>query len=73
LCLPSIRSRRSRGVCRSIRIHSGPVIGHVSDIAVVVVGSVGNVLGATIRESNRIGPCHSASCVRGLSSVEVCV
>jgi len=72
--LPSIRSRVSRGIrSRSLRVDSCPVICHVSNIPIVVVSCVGNVLGTAIRESYRVRSCHSTCTISRLSSVEVCL
>ena len=62
----------SRGVrSRSIRVYSCPIICHISNITIVVVSCVGNVLGTAIRESYRVRSCHSACTISSLSSVEV--
>merc|ERR1719266_3234232 len=46
------------------------IIGHLSDIAVISVGGVGNMLGATIGKSNRVSTVNSTIGITCFSSIE---
>merc|ERR1712112_727774 len=58
-------------VSRSIGILSSSVIGDCSDVPVDGVGGVANMLGAAVREVDRVRTLSIASSVTGLSSIEV--
>ena len=62
---------RGRGIGRSIRVSSNSVISDISDISVVVVGGVLDMLGTTIGKSNIIRSRNNTSSITSLSSVEV--
>jgi len=46
-------------------------IGDISNITIVVVSSVSNILGTTIRKSNRVGASDCSISVRGFSSTKL--
>ena len=56
---------------RSIRVSSNSIISDISDISVVVVGGVLDMLGTAIRKSNIIRSRNNTSSISSLSSVEV--
>merc|ERR1712183_1224406 len=62
---------RSRGIGRSIRVSSDSIISDISDISVVVVGGVLDMLGTTIGKSNIIRSRDNTGSISSLSSVEV--
>merc|ERR1712113_259128 len=62
---------RGRGIGGSIRGSSDSIISDISDISVVVVGGVLDMLGTAIRESNIIRSRNNTSSITRLSSVEV--
>merc|ERR1739846_11333 len=61
---------RGGGIGGSIRVSSDSIISDISDISVVVVGGVLDMLGTAIRKSNVIRSRNNTSITR-LSSVEV--
>merc|ERR1739846_181804 len=62
---------RGRGIGGSIRVSSDSIISDISDISVVVVGGVLDMLGTAIRKSNIIRSRDNTSSITRLSSVEV--
>merc|ERR1712106_923775 len=62
---------RGRGVGWGIRVGSDPLIGDISDISIVVVGGVLDVLGTAIGKSNIIRSRDNTGSISSLSSVEV--
>ena len=66
---------RCRGIrsCRSIglnfRIDGNSFVRYISNISIVVVSSVLNVLGSAIRKSNRVGSIRTIS-ISSLSSIK---
>jgi len=54
----------------SFRVDSLTFISDFSDVSIVTISLVVDVLGSSIRESNRVGSGDGSSSVRGLSSVE---
>merc|ERR1712113_890845 len=62
---------RGRGIGGSIRGSSDSIISDISNISVVVVGGVLDMLGTAIRESNIIRSRNNTSSITRLSSVEV--
>ena len=65
-----------RGVCRggdirpSLRVDRNSLVGNISDISVVVVGGVLDVLGPAVRKSNRVFSYNSTISISTLSSIE---
>jgi len=55
---------------RSLRVDSLAFIGDLSNIAVVLISLVVDMLSSSIRESNRVGSRDGAGTIRGLSSIE---
>ena len=51
-------------------VHSGALVGHISDIAVIAVGGVLDVLDAAVGESHGVGSGHVGGTVGLLLSVE---
>merc|ERR1719438_104450 len=64
---------RGRGIggSGSIRVSSNSIIGDISNISIVVVGGVLDMLGTAIRKSNIIRSRNNTSGISSLSSVEV--
>merc|ERR1739846_115861 len=62
---------RGGGIGGSIRVSSDSIISDISDISVVVVGGVLDMLGTAIRKSNIIRSRDNTSSITRLSSVEV--
>jgi len=62
---------RGRGIGGSIRVSSNSIISDISNISVVVVGGVLDMLGTAIRKSNIIRSRNNTSSISSLSSVEV--
>jgi len=55
----------------SLRVGSLAVVGDGGDVSLDVVGSVGDVLGAAVREGNRVRSSPGSSAVVSLGSLEV--
>merc|ERR1711942_511079 len=55
----------------SLRVSSSTIIGHISNIAIVGVRVVVDMLDPAVRESHRVGSLSIASSITGLSSIEV--
>merc|ERR1719438_676454 len=62
---------RGRGIGGSIRVSSNSIISDISNISVVVVGGVLDMLGTAIRKSNIIRSRNNTGSISSLSSVEV--
>ena len=62
---------RSGDIGLGFRVDWDSLIGDVSDISVVVVGGVLNMLGAAIRKSNIVRSRNNTGSISSLSSVEV--
>ena len=52
-------------------VDSGALVGHVSDVSVVSVGGVGNLLHSAVGKGHSVGSLHVAGTIGGLLSVEV--
>merc|ERR1719412_3411690 len=52
-------------------VDSGSLVGHLSNIAVISVGSVGDLLDPAVGESHSVGTLDIAGTVGGLLSIEV--
>jgi len=55
----------------SLGVDSGSLVGHISDIAVIAVGRVGNLLDSAVRKGNGVRSLDIAGTIGGLLSVEV--
>jgi len=55
----------------SLRVDSGALIGHISDISVIAVGRVGNLLDSAVGKGNGVRSLDIAGTIRGLLGVEV--
>jgi len=55
----------------SLGVDSGSLVGHISDIAVIAVGRVGNLLDSAVRKGNGVRSLDIAGTIRGLLGVEV--
>merc|ERR1739846_302275 len=62
---------RGRGIGGSIRVSSDSIISDISDISVVVVGGVLDMLGTAIGKSNIIRSRDNTGSISSLSSIEV--
>merc|ERR1719153_271130 len=65
-----VRSRLGWDIRLSLRVDRHSLVRHISDVSVVVVGSVFDMLGPAVGKSNRVGSGDSSGAVSGLSSVE---
>ena len=61
---------RSRSIGLNLRIDGNSLIRYISNISMVVVSSVLNVLGSAIRKSNRLGSNNSTIRISSLISIE---
>jgi len=63
----------SRGglVSRLLRVHSGSLVGHIGNIAVISVGGVLDVLDPAVGKSNRVRSGHVAGTIGLLLALEV--
>ena len=55
----------------SLGVDSGSLVGHISDIAVIAIGRVGNLLDSAVRKGNGVRSLDIAGTIRGLLGVEV--
>jgi len=55
----------------SLGVDSGSLVGHISDIAVIAVGRVGNLLDSAVRKGNGVRSLDIAGTIGGLLGVEV--
>jgi hypothetical protein len=55
----------------SLGVDSGALIGHISDISVISVGRVGNLLDSAVGKGNGVRSLDIAGTIRGLLGVEV--
>merc|ERR1719402_610280 len=60
----------SNWVSNSFRIGSNFFIGHISNISIIVIGMIVNMLNATIGKVNRVRSFHNSSTIVRLSLVE---
>ena len=62
-----------RGIGRgdSLGVLSSSLIGHISNISIITIGGVGDMLDSAVRKGNRVGSLGIAGTIRGLLSVEV--
>jgi len=56
---------------RSLRVHSGALIGDISDVSIIAVGGVGHLLDSAVGKGNSVGTLDIAGAIRGLLGVEV--
>merc|ERR1719320_1409976 len=54
----------------SIRVHSNPIIGNISNISIISISMVVHMLGTTIRKSNRVRSRDSSCTISSLLSIE---
>merc|ERR1711913_24673 len=60
----------SNWVSNSVSISSNSVISHISNITIIIIGMIGNMLGTAIRKVDRVGTFHNTGTIIGLSLVE---
>ena len=62
-----------RGIGRgdSLGVLSSSLVGHISNISIITIGGVGDMLDSAVRKGNRVGSLGIAGTIRGLLSVEV--
>merc|ERR1712218_480594 len=58
------------GMSNSVSIGSNSVISHISNITIIIIGMIGNMLGTAIRKVDRVGTFHNTGTIIGLSLVE---
>merc|ERR1719500_2556502 len=61
---------RGSMIGRGLRVDSSSFIGDISNISLIAISLVVDMLGTAIRKSNRVGSCSIASTITSLSSVE---
>merc|ERR1719211_201122 len=59
------------GSVDSLGVLGSSLVGHISNISIITVGGVGDMLDSAVRKSNRVGSLGIAGTIRGLLSVEV--
>jgi len=59
----------SRVIWLCLRVNRGPFISNFSNVSIVMVSSVLDMLSTTIRKSNRVRSAHSCA-IRGFTSIE---
>ena len=55
----------------SLRVHSGALVGDISDVSIIAVGGVGHLLDSAVGKGNSVGTLDIAGAIRGLLSIEV--
>merc|ERR1719320_328391 len=65
-----VRGGLGRSIGLGLRVVGNSLVGHISNITVVVVSGVVHGLGPAIRKSNGVGSSDGTVAIRGLSSVE---
>merc|ERR1719264_2299026 len=60
-----------RGGVDSLGVLGSSLVGNISNISIITVGGVGDMLDSAVRESNRVGSLGIAGTIGGLLSVEV--
>jgi len=63
-------SLRGRSISLGLWVDWDSFVGNISNISVVVVSSVLDILGTAIRKSNGIRPRHNTVSIRSLSGIE---
>ena len=59
------------GSMDSLGVLGSSLVGHISNISIITVGGVGDMLDSAVRKSNRVGSLGIAGTIRGLLGVEV--
>merc|ERR1719187_693054 len=57
-------------VSNSVGIRSNTIISDISDIAIIIIGMIVDMLGTAIRKVDRVGTFYNTSTIIGLSLVE---
>merc|ERR1711874_630429 len=65
-----VSNRMSNWMSNSVSISSNSLISHISNITIIIIGMIGNMLGTAIRKVDRVGTFHNTSTIIGLSLVE---
>merc|ERR1711913_207458 len=65
-----VSNSMSNWVSNSVSISSNSVISHISNITIIIIGMIGNMLGTAIRKVDRVGTFHNTGTIIGLSLVE---
>ena len=60
-----------RGIGLGLGVDSSSLVGHISNISIITIGGVGDMLDSAVRKGNRVGSLGIAGTIRGLLSVEV--
>merc|ERR1719420_1802796 len=60
----------SNWVSNSVGIRSNTIISDISDITIIIIGMIVNMLGTAIRKVDRVGTFYNTSTIIGLSLVE---
>ena len=60
----------SNWVCNSVGIRSNTIISDISDITIIIIGMIVDMLGTAIRKVDRVGTFYNTSTIIGLSLVE---
>ena len=59
------------GSMDSLGVLGSSLVGHISNISIITIGGVGDMLDSAVRKSNRVGSLGIAGTIRGLLGVEV--
>merc|ERR1711874_413682 len=65
-----VSNSMSNWVSNSVSISSNSLISHISNITIIIIGMIGNMLGTAIRKVDRVGTFHNTGTIIGLSLVE---
>merc|ERR1719347_1278922 len=57
-------------VSNSVGIRSNTIIGDISNITIIIIGMIVDMLGTAIRKVDRVGPFYNTGTIIGLSLVE---
>merc|ERR1719187_2556797 len=60
----------SNWVSNSVGIRSNTIISHISDVTIIIIGMIVDMLGTAIRKVDRVGTFYNTSTIIGLSLVE---
>merc|ERR1719435_848104 len=65
-----VSNSMSNWVSNSVSIGSNTIISHISNITIIIIGMIGNMLGTAIRKVDRVGTFHNTGTIIRLSLVE---
>merc|ERR1711970_328758 len=65
-----VSNSMSNWVSNGVSISSNSLISHISNVTIIIIGMIGNMLGTAIRKVDSVGTFHNTSTIIGLSLVE---